>query len=828
MIKTINDLYQEQKRIWNEENEKFFGLSTFDNWKNSEKVNEHLKLCTKKFWNNGTNELKKLLENGKCKDINKLIENGYELVFDSKNEIVCLFGSFEYEKDIVENGRSKKVKNIKRSPLVYIPYANDLCMFLNGTEYALRITASVNYSLISRTANICKYQKIWEYNVDNDEFTIKIDDEDYDPFINLTQMNKDFLDFCLRSKYNDDNINVNKNNFKDALKSIPEFDSHSILYFKFEHLSELFKMVSFSNRFANPLSRIPVPINIVKMFASQRIKDENRGDGSDSFSNLVLTTNKLFSLENSRTVIYKSKFNSSFGFTDCDQFFDAFKTSTNKSAGRSRLILDDVYIQNKFMYKKDSKTGKLYSMFDVLLNKKIENNNNLSVLSCSRFSSNNDPKRIMMTAKFRAQAIPTYGEIDQFTHETPARIVFGDFEGFNFGDSIIISRSFARKLMSRRTMTKKVTRKDIYNEMIEKYKVGDIMSPLDLNYYVGTFNCDNMRNIHIDSFNQDSITFTADAPFSVGDKITNFHGSKGIVSIILPDEKMPYLENDLGPNMPAGPMDIICSALSVYRRKALGQIFEAWALASGIDDVNNIQDAVDNYSENMKEYSDKSIISFNGTRTIKPCGINMFIRLNHDSISHESRSPLKTNYGKMLKFGEMELLNLAARDLTEIINELDIRSVNKHVDSFAMIRDMQKDGEIILNDANNLKFFNLLKTIGFDFNLRTPENNYIDKYEESVKRIQTKFKVGDVIYQDRQGKRGRKKKIVITEKDLINDNKSNFSMKDLITDDVVNIFDNTKQDNQSKLDSLIDSVFYSAEQDKQQKEEFLKKRKERK
>ena len=57
MIKTINDLYQEQKRIWNEENEKFFGLSTFDNWKNSEKVNEHLKLCTEKFWNNGTNEL---------------------------------------------------------------------------------------------------------------------------------------------------------------------------------------------------------------------------------------------------------------------------------------------------------------------------------------------------------------------------------------------------------------------------------------------------------------------------------------------------------------------------------------------------------------------------------------------------------------------------------------------------------------------------------------------------------------------------------------------------------------------------------------------------
>ena len=65
MIKNIGELYEEQKRIWNEENENFFGISTLDDWTNQEKVKEHLDNCCEKFWNNGTNELKKLFESGR-------------------------------------------------------------------------------------------------------------------------------------------------------------------------------------------------------------------------------------------------------------------------------------------------------------------------------------------------------------------------------------------------------------------------------------------------------------------------------------------------------------------------------------------------------------------------------------------------------------------------------------------------------------------------------------------------------------------------------------------------------------------------------------------
>lgn len=790
MVKNINELYKVQSTIWREENEHFFGLTPLNNWTNAEEVKKHLDTCSKKFWNEGTNELKKLLENGRCKDVDKLIPGTYELVFDHRNGIVCLYASFEYEtvdkrknniKD--ENGNINNVKKIvKKSPLVYLPYVNDLCWFLNDTEYVLRISATINYSLITRQENICKYQRSWIYDIEKDEFTIlnKLEGG-FDPYEELTKENRFFLENCYGSE-------ITKENFTEALKTVPEFDGRSIMYFRFEHVSEMFKLVTKSNRFANPLMRVPIPINIVKMFSSQQNRNEKVDNGS--FNNLVLSQNKLFALENSRTVIYKSQFNTNFQFADSQRFFDAFKTSTNKSAGRSRLILDDVYVKNNMLYKNivdENGNSHLINMFaivladlrnssnaddgnngnknnnndndndsnnngDNLISKLGNSNNNLSVLSCSRFSSNNDAKRIMMTAKLRAQAIPTIGEIDPFTHETPARIVFGDFEGFNFGDSIIISKSFARKLESHKTIKRSISTKEQYEYLNEKYKVGDYMSVQDFSDIVGSFMYDNCRDIYIEALEREFITVSVRAPFSIGDKITNLHGSKGIVSLIFEDKDMPCLENDLGPNMKAGPMDVIVSGLSVYRRKSLGQIFEAWALATDRDDVNNIQDAVSKYKDGMKTFSENSIITFRGQTCVKPCGINMMIRLNHDSIAHQSRSYLKSNYGKMLKFGEMELLNLASRGLFDIMNELDIRSVSKHYNSFYQIKEMQDSGEIREEPANNLRFFNILRTMGFDFNLRKQKS--VDEINPEFAKLQNLILTDSKInlFKDSKGK----------------------------------------------------------------------------
>ncbi len=708
-INTIKGLYSAQCQEWKRENEFYFGITPLVEWIDSERIAEHLKLCVDRFWNNGTCEFKRLLENGRCRDLDKLVPGSWELVFDHRNSLICLYGQFK----MVKQDAGNEKEEVRRAPVAYFPYPNDLCWIIGESEYVLRVTASVNYGLISRKGNVCSYQRTWTYDVSSKKFSIRL--ENFDPYENLTEMNRHFLETCYGQE-------VTKENFEEALASIPEVKGNSILNFKFDHMSEIFRIITMSNRFANPLMHVPVPINVIKILTTQRAVNEGVDNGS--FNNLVLSSNKLFALENARTIIYKSQFNTSFNFTDCDKFFDAFKTSTNKSAGRSRLLLDHVTVKDHMLWNVDT-DGVTRSMFDFALHPEFVVGSNVSVLSASRFSENNDAKRIMMTAKLRAQAIPTLGETDEFTHEVPARIVFGDFKGFNFGDSIIVSKSFAKKLQSRYTKKLRISASG-YALLNGKYKIGDEISLNDFAEITGTNMYNNLRHVVLQDLNTDYVTVTAIAPFSIGDKITNLHGSKGIVSLIFDDKDMPYLKEDLSENMKAGPFDVVVSALSVYRRKSLGQLFEAWALASGHTDVLNISKAVEKYYDEMQDYGNRSVIYWHGSETIKPCGINMMIRLDHNATGKQSFSTIRTNYARMLKIGEMELLNLASRGLYDIINEIDIRSISKHHNAIGQIKRMQKTGEIERETANNMRFFNILKTIGYDFNLRNGENLHFD------------------------------------------------------------------------------------------------------
>ena len=53
----------------------------------------------------------------------------------------------------------------------------------------------------------------------------------------------------------------------------------------------------------------------------------------------------------------------------------------------------------------------------------------------------------------------------------------------------------------------------------------------------------------------------------IGDKLANRHGNKGVISIILPEEDMPFLPD-------GRPLDIVLSPLGVVSRMNLGQILE--------------------------------------------------------------------------------------------------------------------------------------------------------------------------------------------------------------------------------------------------------------
>jgi len=69
------------------------------------------------------------------------------------------------------------------------------------------------------------------------------------------------------------------------------------------------------------------------------------------------------------------------------------------------------------------------------------------------------------------------------------------------------------------------------------------------------------------------VTIAQKRKISIGDKVSGRHGNKGIISIIVPEEDMPFDEN-------GEPMDIILNPLGVPSRMNLGQLYETmlgWA-----------------------------------------------------------------------------------------------------------------------------------------------------------------------------------------------------------------------------------------------------------
>lgn len=60
-------------------------------------------------------------------------------------------------------------------------------------------------------------------------------------------------------------------------------------------------------------------------------------------------------------------------------------------------------------------------------------------------------------------------------------------------------------------------------------------------------------------------------PLEIGDKLTGLHGNKGIVSLILPDDKMPYKKET------GEPVDLLLNPASVTSRINLGQLLETAA-----------------------------------------------------------------------------------------------------------------------------------------------------------------------------------------------------------------------------------------------------------
>src|SRR3712207_2427302 len=80
-----------------------------------------------------------------------------------------------------------------------------------------------------------------------------------------------------------------------------------------------------------------------------------------------------------------------------------------------------------------------------------------------------------------------------------------------------------------------------------------------------------------------------------GDKMAGRHGNKGVISRILPQEDMPFLEDGT-------PVDIVLNPLGVPSRMNVGQIFEThlgWAARGLGRQISDMLESIHHKAEGM-------------------------------------------------------------------------------------------------------------------------------------------------------------------------------------------------------------------------------------
>jgi DNA-directed RNA polymerase subunit beta len=124
--------------------------------------------------------------------------------------------------------------------------------------------------------------------------------------------------------------------------------------------------------------------------------------------------------------------------------------------------------------------------------------------------------------------------------------------------------------------------KDLFEDKIDKLKGGDELPPGVIKMV--------------------KVFVAIKRKLQVGDKMAGRHGNKGVISRILPEEDMPYLEDGT-------PVDVVLNPLGVPSRMNVGQILEAhlgWAaksLGQQIDEILRAQhENGDGLRRRLKEY----------------------------------------------------------------------------------------------------------------------------------------------------------------------------------------------------------------------------------
>lgn len=166
----------------------------------------------------------------------------------------------------------------------------------------------------------------------------------------------------------------------------------------------------------------------------------------------------------------------------------------------------------------------------------------------------------------RGKVIIKKGE--QFTGEKLNHISIDKLQAVDFGDDEIEAK-ISKILDSKENQIEII--KLYYEDKINKIKKGDELPP-------GV-----IRTI--------KVYVAMKRKVAVGDKISGRHGNKGIVSIILPEEDMPFTENGI-------PIDLVLNPLGVPSRMNAGQILETHLGWAAKELGKKVGELVDNYYRN--------------------------------------------------------------------------------------------------------------------------------------------------------------------------------------------------------------------------------------
>lgn len=714
---TIKELYQKELVYWTQANIKFLGVSPINEEDTFADIQAHIDVDCEKYWN--TENPCKLATNLNIGLLNaeasKQTPNSYKLRLNFHNMCIDILGDY--------NG---KMLLIGAMPTP----STDLCWIINRSHYVPRVTAIKDYyGCVSKKDFETVRGEGWTYDIVTNTFTCNINNTDYkfDPTLeeifknHVSNRSKKLLEASIGEPLTIDN-------FTKALRKLTQFDNESIYNYKFSRLEYFESIVLNSKKYAQPTKNIILGINTI--IASQSKQYTEYGEKLEGC--LVRSESKIFALENFRTCVNvfhgTGSYQPAFTYKDTNGFFDSFKTVTSKAAGRQRLLLDNVVIKDGLLWIEED-DGTMHNMYEYI---DMPQSKRLSCLSESPFCNNDKPKRIMMNAKMTSQAVTLKDEIDDITHRINARVGFTDIKGYTSADSIVISESFAKKLRTYDSSILYLNKKSkIFTALNNIYETTNQVDIDTLQLIFPTKNYAILlgyENVTIDKIdyvdvNNVRVFLKWEIPFRLGDKITNLHGAKGTVGLILPDDKMPRLMNKVG-NMEAGPLDIIISGYSTMRRGSLGQIFEAWARASGIDfeGKDYISIMIETYKDQMEEYSKNSVVEYNGQTNIIPVGINHIMRLYHHASTKVSCSSADHGYTRTLRFGEMEKLNLVANDCPNILRELGIRSITKYIGSHKLVTNIEETRELPKNPKLSMQFIEILKSIGYVLTLEDDED----------------------------------------------------------------------------------------------------------